>query len=52
MYPSVNLRPLVLDWDDETVPPQVLDPIDLIVYAFGFQTAFKQLKMAHTAWRT
>jgi hypothetical protein len=32
-YPHVDLKSLVLDWDDDRLPPQVLGRTDIIVYA-------------------
>lgn len=36
-YPHVDLQPLVLDWDDDHLPPQVFERIDIIVYVVCLQ---------------
>ena len=51
-YPHVDLQSLVLDWDDDELPPEVLGSIDLIMYVVYAPSLSLQSKTSRTVWQT
>ena len=51
-YPHVDLKSLVLDWDDDEIPPQILGSIDLIVYVVCSLHLSLCSNRSRTVWQT